>query len=258
MHIVGIDFSILLNANYYVAIKWGAHEDPAEVIKLLERSIGSLSLSLMPNRIVMCTDTGPSWRHDYIQGYKAGRPERKDFRDVAKAVTAHFREHYGLVEIDTAEADDIAWCVAKYARSKGYKCTLVSADADYEQMTLTGAEYYDYRQKRTLSVDAYRARFDKLMQGCKTDVVPSLLKPRFKRADYDKFYDTYLLETGGKLIEGQKEYDIIEYLRHDLAFFVDLPCYWDNLYTVTYSKFVYEHTVPDVYEAINNSLLNFF
>jgi len=113
--------------------------------------------------MVICCDGRNYWRKQVLPEYKG---ERKKYRDASKidfklvfqwmdALKKDIREHfpYRVIEVDTAEADDIiGHLVAKHSIHE--KIVIVSADGDFQQLQrFPNVEQYSPRKKRMLKCD---------------------------------------------------------------------------------------------------------
>lgn len=104
------------------------------------------------NRMIVALDSKPSWRHYWFEEHSQDFPEyrvgykgsRKNTLDVPwdQIWDVYTRLHDMLdqcsdievVKERMAEADDIVYVAARYARERGEQCFIVSSDKDFRQL----------------------------------------------------------------------------------------------------------------------------
>ncbi len=121
--------------NQVVTTAHGARGDceaaPRYVFNRIERLVNFIN----PLNVITAWDTGRTFRHDLLPGYKAGR-SRLDGIDTAIQTTKRMLEdagHRNFVS-EGFEADDIIATCCKDALEAGCNAVIYSADADLHQL----------------------------------------------------------------------------------------------------------------------------
>ncbi len=90
-----------------------------------------------PQRIAVCFDTsGPTWRHDLSQAYKANRPDMPEELQVQWPICQRIAQELGLPVLNLAgqEADDLIATLAHRGQAAGFQVLIVSGDKDLMQL----------------------------------------------------------------------------------------------------------------------------
>ena len=136
--------------------------------------------------IIACDDRG-SWRKQIFPYYKANR--KKDREDSELDWTAIFeslnkiREElktyfpYRVIQIDTAEADDIIGTLCHEFGNTSEKILIISGDKDFLQLQgyMNVRQYDPVRKKWLETNDADRFLKEHIMKGDRGDGVPNFL-----------------------------------------------------------------------------------
>jgi 5'-3' exonuclease len=137
--------------------------------------------------LVICCDGSLSWRKDVFPHYKAGRKTGREsdnrdwtqifgcFDQLKKELKENFP--YRLIQVDSAEADDIIGTLVIERRGSTSKVMIISSDKDFIQLQ----RYHDVFQyspvaKKLLNgVDPEEYLREHILRGDKSDGIPNVL-----------------------------------------------------------------------------------
>jgi len=135
--------------------------------------------------VIACDDKN-FWRKQVFPYYKANRKKARDKSEIDwntifeyfGKIKAEIRENfpYRMVQVDTAEADDIiATLVQRFQNDE--KILILSGDKDFIQLhTMPSVKQYDpVRKKFITHNDPFMFRFEHIMKGDAGDGVPNVL-----------------------------------------------------------------------------------
>lgn len=140
--------------------------------------------------LVIACDNTNNWRKNYFPYYKANRKKNREASDLDwKAIfeclgkiRAELKEFfpYRVIDIETAEADDIIGALAKEFGSElnsGEKILILSADHDFIQLQkYANIKQYDPTRKKWIThEDPIRYLKEHILRGDSGDGVPNVL-----------------------------------------------------------------------------------
>jgi 5'-3' exonuclease len=138
-----------------------------------------------PNIIIAC-DNKKYWRREIFPYYKANRKKSRDSSghdwnsifDCLNKIRDELREHspYKVIEVDTAEADDII-AVLSIKHSANEKVMILSSDKDFAQLQkYPNVEQYSPILKKFIKEPLPSAQLKQLViRGDKSDGIPNIL-----------------------------------------------------------------------------------
>jgi 5'-3' exonuclease len=163
--------------------------------------------------LVLCCDNRKNWRKKFFPYYKAHRKKIRDDSDhdwntifqCLNQVKTELVENfpYKVLEVDTAEADDIIGILCRYLSD--VPILILSGDKDFMQLhTNPNVKQYSPIQKRFLKTDDPKKFLQEhIMRGDKGDGVPNFLS-----AD-----DTFV--NNGARQKPISKLNIAEWVKHD-------------------------------------------
>ena len=136
-------------------------------------------------QIVIACDDKNYWRKQVFPYYKANRKKARDqseidwgivfqsFDKLKQEITEYFP--YPVVQVDTAEADDIIATLVQANRNE--KILILSGDKDFVQLqTMPNVKQYDPVRKRQVShPDPKKYLFEHVLKGDVGDGIPNVL-----------------------------------------------------------------------------------
>lgn len=135
--------------------------------------------------VIACDDKN-FWRKQIFPYYKANRKKARDKSEIDwntifeyfGKIKSEIRENfpYRMVQVDTAEADDIiATLVYRFQNEENI--LILSGDKDFVQLHLMAnvKQYDPVRKKFITHSDPFRFRFEHIMKGDAGDGVPNVL-----------------------------------------------------------------------------------
>jgi protein Xni len=126
------------------------------------QSLGRALRQLSPSHAVAVFDGDePTWRHQYYEGYKAGR---KPMPEELRSGLARYREAFSelgvsSVEKPRVEADDVIATLATGLAAHDGKTVVLSTDTVFCQLLSDRIEIRDHFQKRNLDRDYVKKKF---------------------------------------------------------------------------------------------------
>jgi 5'-3' exonuclease len=138
-----------------------------------------------PNIIIAC-DNKKYWRREIFPYYKANRKKSRESSghdwnsifDCLNKIRDELREHspYKVIEVDTAEADDII-AVLSIKHSANEKVMILSSDKDFAQLQkYPNVEQYSPILKKFIKEPLPSAQLKQLViRGDKSDGIPNIL-----------------------------------------------------------------------------------
>ena len=137
--------------------------------------------------LVICCDGKHSWRKEFFPQYKAMRKSGREassvdwgeifeiFNQLKKEIKENFP--YRLIEVDTAEADDVIGVMTMRERVEGEKVLIVSSDKDFLQLQREENVFqYSPATKKFLNgVDPQEYLKEHILRGDKGDGIPNVL-----------------------------------------------------------------------------------
>jgi 5'-3' exonuclease len=211
--LLGIDSSCVIMANYYVQRKYVSEEQlTAEFLAdITIRAVQNLQARLVGIsnvKVVLLHDIGKSFRYRLFPEYKAGRPDHEHYKSIKMDCIRLIGEKSNIINfgVDGLEADDLAYLMA----TQFTDCWFVSNDNDWKTILNHPAQrFYKYTNPvgwydicNTVE-PKYKLIMEKILLGCKSDKIPSILKPaKFKNIDWGSVPDS-LIDTilAGELID---------------------------------------------------------
>lgn len=137
--------------------------------------------------MVIACDDKRYWRRDFFPYYKANRKKAREKSEIdwnavfviLNKVREELKEFfpYRVIQVDTAEADDIIGTLAHSFGSQGLKVLIISGDKDFKQLQrYMNVRQYDPVRKRWLDErDPDRYLKEHIMKGDAGDGVPNFL-----------------------------------------------------------------------------------
>lgn len=245
-----IDLSMIIRANYYIALKI-VNNDFASINKdrlyrqcldNIENIVFSISRQHKLNKIILVKDSQENFRKHIYKQYKANRKDDLLMKMLLYDIENMFQENsfYYVVKRPLLEADDLMFLIAQILGTE--KCIIVSRDADLFQI---GCIMYSPITKQPIDFVFNETEcLKKILEGCKSDNVPQLIKPLNK-----KYYinDVFTYDYG---------FDDIAYINYQNYSFKDLIEYADfklNFQLVIFDFITYETLIPrfnEIYDEL--------
>lgn len=137
--------------------------------------------------LVICCDGKHSWRRKFFPQYKAMRKSGRktssvDWSEIFEMFNQLKREikenfPYRVIEVDTAEADDIIGTLIIRQREEGEKVLIVSSDKDFIQLQREEnvSQYSPATKKFLNGVDPQEYLKEHILRGDKGDGIPNVL-----------------------------------------------------------------------------------
>ena len=137
--------------------------------------------------LVICCDGKHSWRREFFPQYKAMRKSGREtssvdwseifemFNQLKREIKENFP--YRVIEVDTAEADDIIGTLIIRQREKGEKVLIISSDKDFIQLQREEnvSQYSPATKKFLNGVDPQEYLKEHILRGDKSDGIPNVL-----------------------------------------------------------------------------------
>jgi len=185
-----VDISQLFVASTFMSMK--KEETEVDIKKLRYMILNSLRMYRKKyanefGELVICCDGSLSWRKEIFPNYKAGRKTGREsdnrdwtqifgcFDQLKKELKENFP--YRLIQVDSAEADDIIGTLVIERRGSTSKVMIISSDKDFIQLQ----RYHDVFQfspvkKKLLNgVDSEEYLREHILRGDKSDGIPNVL-----------------------------------------------------------------------------------
>lgn len=137
--------------------------------------------------LVICVDGGRSWRKDVFPYYKAHRQVDKDKSmipwdlvfEAIGVLKQELAEHfpYKVVEVKSAEADDVIAVLTKELTEAGDKVMIVSSDKDFKQLQVYPGvkQYSPLLDKYLVENDPLGYLRSHIISGDRGDGIPNIL-----------------------------------------------------------------------------------
>lgn len=137
--------------------------------------------------IIICADGRNSWRKGVFPYYKAHRKIAKQKSDIPwdlafeamDVIKAELKEFfpYKVVEVETAEADDVIAILTKEFASSGEKVMIISSDKDFKQLQVyPGVSQYSPLQDKNIScLDPMGYLKGHIIMGDNGDGIPNIM-----------------------------------------------------------------------------------
>ena len=135
-----VDAYALIYRSYYAFIKSPRINSKGMNTSAMFGFINSLEDVLKrenPTHIAVAFDpSGPTFRHEALEQYKAQREEtpeaiRQSVPIIKKIIEAY---HIPILEVPFYEADDVIGTIAKQAEQEGFDVYMMTPDKDYGQL----------------------------------------------------------------------------------------------------------------------------
>ena len=137
--------------------------------------------------LVICCDGKHSWRREFFPQYKAMRKSGREsssvkwseifemFNQLKEEIKENFP--YRVIQVDTAEADDIIGTLVIRKREEGEKTLIISSDKDFIQLQMNDNVFqYSPTTKKFLNgVDPQEYLKEHILRGDKGDGIPNVL-----------------------------------------------------------------------------------
>ncbi len=101
------------------------------------RTLWDLMKNQKPTHLAVAFDpSGPTFRHEMMESYKANREEQPDDIRASFPYIHQILQAFKIpiIVVDNYEADDVIGTLAKQAEKEGYKVYMVTPDKDYGQL----------------------------------------------------------------------------------------------------------------------------
>ena len=185
-----VDISQLFVASTFMSMK--KEETEVDINKLRYMILNSLRMYRKKyanefGELVICCDGSLSWRKDIFPHYKAGRKTGREvspldwtqifgcFDQLKKELKENFP--YRLIQVDTAEADDIIGTLVIERRGSTSKVMIISSDKDFIQLQRYDNvfQYSPVAKKLLNGVDPEEYLREHILRGDKSDGIPNVL-----------------------------------------------------------------------------------
>jgi len=185
-----VDLSQLLVASTFVSMK--KTETEVDIKKLRHLILNSLRMYRKKyanefDELIICCDGSLSWRREIFPNYKAGRKSGREtssldwnqifecFNQLKKELKDNFP--YQLIEVDTAEADDIIGTLVIRKRKPDEKTMIISSHKDFIQLQMNDNvfQFSPIAKKLLNGVDPKEYLEEHILRGDKSDGIPNVL-----------------------------------------------------------------------------------
>jgi len=185
-----VDISQLLVASTFMSMKKG--ETEVDIKKLRHMILNSLRMYRKKHanefgELVICCDGSFSWRREIFPNYKAGRKSGRETSPLNWSqifgcfdqLKGELRDNfpYQLIQIDTAEADDIIGILVIRQRKEDERTLIISSDKDFIQLQREENvfQFSPIAKKFLNGVDPQEYLNEHILRGDKSDGIPNVL-----------------------------------------------------------------------------------
>ena len=185
-----VDLSQLLVASTFMSMK--KEETEVDIKKIRHMVLNSLRMYRKKyanefGELVICCDGSLSWRRKIFPNYKAGRKSGRetsplDWNQIYKCfnqLKGELKDNfpYQLIEIDTAEADDIIGTLVIRQRKEDERTLIISSDKDFIQLQREENvfQFSPIAKKFLNGVDPQEYLNEHILRGDKSDGIPNVL-----------------------------------------------------------------------------------
>jgi 5'-3' exonuclease len=185
-----VDISQLFVASTFMSMK--KEETEVDIKKLRYMILNSLRMYRKKyanefGELVICCDGSLSWRKEIFPHYKAGRKTGREaspldwtqifgcFDQLKKELKENFP--YRLIQVDSAEADDIIGTLVLKDRKPNERTLIISSDKDFIQLQMNENvfQYSPVTKKMLNGVDPHEYLREHILRGDKSDGIPNVL-----------------------------------------------------------------------------------
>ena len=215
--------------------------------------------------MIIACDSGNVWRRKVFPNYKAGRKKVRDksghdwtaIFEIISNIKGELKEHmpYKVIEIDTAEADDIIGALVKKSYYTNQNVLILSGDKDFIQLHTNNVKQYNPVLSKFVGKGETPSIYIKehILKGDRSDGIPNVLSDddvfvegRRQRPLTKKKIESWVNEIVMTFTEEeQKNYDRNRQL-------IDLSCIPPELEAKIYNEF------DEVKVAHRSKILNYF
>ena len=137
--------------------------------------------------MIIACDSGNVWRREVFPNYKAGRKKVRDksghdwtkIFEIMSKIKNELKEHmpYRLIEIDTAEADDIIGALVKKSYYTNQNVLILSGDKDFIQLHNNRVKQYNPVLSKFVGQGETPSIYIKehILKGDRSDGIPNVL-----------------------------------------------------------------------------------
>jgi 5'-3' exonuclease len=187
-----VDISQLLVASTFVSMKKGQTE--VDMSQLRHMILNSLRMYRKKHanefgELVICCDGSFSWRREMFPYYKAGRKKGRAvsplnwsqifqcFTQLRKELRTTFPYH--VIEVDSAEADDIIGTLVLREREETERTLIISSDKDFLQLQREHDvfQFSPIAKKMLNGIDPQEYLKEHILKGDSSDGIPNILSP---------------------------------------------------------------------------------
>ena len=185
-----IDFNAIAMATIFGQAKYGKFDERTIKHFILNQiRIHNKKFREEYGRIYIACDAIHGWRKKYFKEYKASRSTTRSNDDLnwdeiyswLNSLKEDLKEHfpYPVIEVDTAEADDIIACLVESTQEFGNneKVMIISGDKDFIQLQKykNVKQYSPIQHKFVTDNDPHKFIFEHVLKGDSCDGVPNVL-----------------------------------------------------------------------------------
>jgi len=193
-----IDFNAIAMATVFGQAKYGKFDEHTIKHLILNQiRVHNKKFREEYGRIYIACDATHGWRKQYFKEYKASRATTRvkddlDWNEIygwLNSLKADLIEYfpYPVIEVDTAEADDIIACLVESTQEFGNseKVMIISGDKDFIQLQRykNVKQYSPIQHKMVTDPNPQKFIFEHVLRGDACDGVPNVL------SDDDTFID---------------------------------------------------------------------
>lgn len=238
-----VDASQFVHANFHI---WKKAHNAATladaVVANIQSAVFKISQEVPVDSVVLALDSRPTFRHQIFPGYKTRPSSGIDW----DGIEAKLQENFTCLKCDLLEADDLIYIYSLVKHGKNETAVIImSSDQDHFQ-TVDRVGCLQYcPSKGLLSTDkeVLQTWRYKMLLGCKSDTVPSLLPARTGEKTIQKFFD-----KGMTVMDVMKHYNLVpesaEVQSHADLIYYDMRIY---------GKYVSQADQNFLLESINNN-----
>lgn len=184
-----VDASQFVHANFHI---WKKAHNAATladaIVANIQNSVFKISQEVPVESVVLALDSRPTFRHIIFPGYKTRPSSGIDW----DGIEAKLQENFTCLKCDLLEADDLIYIYSLMKHGKDDTAIIVmSSDQDhYQTIDRVGCLQY-CPAKGLLPTDktVVQTWKYKMLLGCKSDTVPSLLPARTGEKTVQKLFD---------------------------------------------------------------------
>lgn len=184
-----VDASQFVHANFHI---WKKAQNAATladaIVANIQNEVFKISKEVPVSSVVLALDSRPTFRHTVFPEYKNRPPSTIEWDQIEEVLAYSFAS----LKCELLEADDLIYLYALGHHKKDDNVVLIlSSDQDhYQTVDRVGCVQYCPRKGiLTLTPEQVKSWRYKLLIGCKSDTVPSILPVKVGEKTIQKLFD---------------------------------------------------------------------